>query len=285
LNLPTCLESVAGWCGQIVVVDSGSRDRTVEIARRHADLVVHHMYVDHSQQWKWALEELPLTYEWVLPLDADHVVSPELRDQLMASAVSGDCAAYYARHRYSFKGRRIRGFKASTLRLFRRSAVHVDASEMVEWRFVVDGRVGHLSGVIYESNRKEDEIDYWIDKHQRFASRVAAEEVLRVANLLSRTLKPAFWGTPDQRMVWLKERWLRMPLFARPCAYFIYRYFFRLGCLDGATGTVYHVMHAFWFRLVIDIKISELRAALDKGRLTPADLLDEAGLPISVKAD
>src|SRR5499426_387775 len=80
-NLSACLESVAGWAGEIFVVDSGSTDHTVEIAERHGARVVTHSFESHAKQWNWALRYLPFTYEWALCLDADHRVTPELREE------------------------------------------------------------------------------------------------------------------------------------------------------------------------------------------------------------
>src|SRR2546426_11768440 len=81
-NVAAALESVAGWAHEIFLVDSGSTDRTVEIARRYTDLVHEHPYVDHASQWGWALASLPFSCEWLLALDADNVVSEGLKRQI-----------------------------------------------------------------------------------------------------------------------------------------------------------------------------------------------------------
>ena len=116
-----------------------------------------------------------------------------------------------------------------------------------------------------EDNRNERSIDFWIDKHQRFAARLAAEEVLRERGALVWSFRPRLFGNPDERVVWLKNRWYHLPLYVRPFLYFFYRYFLRLGVLDGPTGFVYHFLHAFWFRMIVDIKIAELRQELSAG--------------------
>ena len=102
VNVESCLASIHGWCGEILVVDSGSTDRTVELCRRYTDRIFFHPFEDSASQWTWALETLPITYEWVLPLDADHVVSGELRDDLAYAVKDGSHAAYYSRHQYVF---------------------------------------------------------------------------------------------------------------------------------------------------------------------------------------
>jgi hypothetical protein len=90
---------------------------------------------------------------------------------------------------------------------------------------------------------------------------VAEEEWERLQQLRSLTIKPVFWGSPDERIAYLKRIWWRMPLMIRPFIYFIYRYCFRLGFLDGKYGFVFHFLQAFWFRLIVDIKIEEIKRA------------------------
>jgi len=87
---------------------------------------------------------------------------------------------------------------------------------------------------------------------------VAIEEVERMRKLRQQTIKPRFFGTPDQRTAWLKQLWWKLPRYARPALYFIYRIFFQLGILDGRTGIIFHFLQGFWFRLVVDIKIDEI---------------------------
>ncbi len=81
-NIETCLQSVAGWCQQIIVVDSGSTDRTLDICRKYTGLIFPHPYIDHASQWDWSLKNLPLECDWVLRLDADDLVSEELKRQV-----------------------------------------------------------------------------------------------------------------------------------------------------------------------------------------------------------
>ena len=276
LNLRACLESVACWCNQIVVVDSGSADGTVDIAREFSANVLVHDYVDHASQWAWTLENAPIRSPWILALDADNRVAAGLRAEIeeALAADDGNVDGYYVAHHHLFRNGRIRGLKGSWLRLVRTGRARVDTTELVDVRFAVEGLTRALRGEIIESNQKELSIDFWIDKHQKFAERMAVEEVLRGAKALIWELEPQLLGDPEQRMLWLKRAWYRMPLYTRPLAYFFYRYFLRLGFLDGRNGFVYHALQAFWFRLVVDIKIAELRRKLECGETSVQALLD-----------
>ena len=70
-----------------------------------------------------------------------------------------------------------------------------------------------------------------------------------------RPIRASWFGNPDQRTLRMKKLWLRMPLYLRPFLYFFHRYFLQLGFLDGKEGAIFHFMHAFWYRLLIDIHL------------------------------
>lgn len=273
-NLETCLQSVAGWSADIHVVDSGSTDCTLEIAHRLAHHVHHHPYVDHGSQVAHVIYELPLQYDWLLLLDADNEVSEELKrsiDQLLASPDQG-IDGFYIVHRHVFRGQPVRGLKRWWLRLIQYRNVDVDDSEFVDFRLKLKRPAGFLRGDITEHNLKENDLDFWIDKHQKFASRMASEETLRRAGRLAWTIRPRLLGDPDERMIWFKSRWYSLPLFVRPFIYFGYRYIWRLGFLDGRTGFVFHFLQAFWFRLVVDVKIWDLERQVALGNVKIEDL-------------
>lgn len=278
LNIEACLRSVHGWCYEILILDSGSTDQTVGICQRYTDKVYTHPYVDHASQINWALSNLPLACDWSLLLDADNVVSELFKRQVEQALADDDSriVGYYSHHLHMFRSRPVRGLKSHWLRLIRRRRARIDQSELVDFRWILDGGTRILSGAIIESNQKENDIDFWIDKHQSFASRMAIEEVLRKCGILewSSELRPRLFGNPDQRMLWFKNRWYRMPLYVRPALYFGYRYFFRMGFLDGVNGFIYHFLQAFWFRLLVDIKIAELRRRLTCGELSLGQLAE-----------
>ncbi len=256
-NLGACLKSLLPLATAIFVVDSGSTDGTVELAQRLGATVVFHEFERHALQWQWALQNLPITTAWVLALDADQSLSPELREEIK-EFLSGEPEAVgvYLRRRQIFRGKPIRfgGYgNKHLLKLFRLQAVHIDVDEFVDHHFAVNGPTWKLRNFMIEENHNEDDINAWIAKHTRYAMLQAREEVAR--------MPPAgrFWGTADERVRWLKRLWARQPLYIRPFVYFFYRYIIRLGVLDGRQGLIFHFMQALWYRLLVDVNISQLR--------------------------
>ena len=272
VNVGRCLASIEGLC-PVVVVDSGSTDETVAVCTAAGATVVHHPYSNHAGQWQWALDNLPLAADWVLALDADFVVTPALRQRLgdQLASVPGDVAGIYVRHLYRFGGATIRfgGHKRSWLRIVRRGRARADLSDLVDFRFLVDGRTIVWREGVVEDNVHDEDISTWTSKQDKFSLRLAVEEELRRSSLLAWEGRSSPFGNSDERTMWLRDRWLRMPLFLRPVLYFLYRYVLRGGFLDGRGGFLYHFLQGLWLRLSVDWKTMQLRRL----SLTPGQLL------------
>jgi glycosyltransferase involved in cell wall biosynthesis len=263
-NLDACLASVSGWTQEILVVDSGSTDATLAIAQRYGAKVVTHAFESHARQWQWAFATVEIAAPWVLAIDADQRVSDELRTSMTATlgGAAADTQGFYIARRQIFRGRWIRHggyYPKFLLKVFRRGAAKVDERDLVDHHFLVDGLIGTLSGDLIEDNRNEADIFEWVRKHNGYA-RLQAREELRQLEGSREGRRGRFFGHHDERVLWLKQVWLRLPLYVRPCLYFFYRYVLRLGVLDGKQGFIFHFMQALWYRLLVDINRDELRA-------------------------
>jgi glycosyltransferase involved in cell wall biosynthesis len=265
-NLARTLPTVAPWADQLFVLDSESSDGTADVARAHGAEVVALAY-EHGRiiPWifQWGLDHLPIRNEWILLLEADQAVSPALATEI--AAVAADAGerrnGFYLRRRQIFRGRPIRfgGYGSKRLlKLFRRGAGELDPVEQ-DTRVYVRGEVGTLRGRLEEHNLKEDSILFYVEKHVRYAEAFAREEHRRRTEALAWKGTPRLLGTPDERILWQKRLWYRMPLYVRPFLYFAWRYFARLGILDGWNGFLFHFLQAFWFRLLVDVRLAELR--------------------------
>jgi hypothetical protein len=142
--------------------------------------------------------------------------------------------------------------------MFRTGVGYSDLNQNMDHRFVVPGQtLVWKTGYLIEENLKENEIEFWISKHNRYSTLQAKEEMERKSGLRNHVVQPKLLGNPDQRIAWFKSLWWQTPLFVRPMVYFTWRYFFQLGFLDGKQGFIFHFLQAFWYRLLIDIKIEE----------------------------
>jgi glycosyltransferase involved in cell wall biosynthesis len=258
---------VRDWALEIFVVDSGSTDGTQELARSFGAHVFEHAFESHALQWEWAMRNLPGRGEWVLGLDADQSISPALAKEIQAGFIEkdekggarfSDTDGLFICRRQIFRGKWIRHggyYPKYLLKLFRPARVTFDKNDLVDHHFHAVGATAKLRHDLIERNRKEDDISFWIAKHNVYARKLAAEEFLRRQGLRPDPIRAAWFGNPDQRTLKMKMLWLRMPLYVRPFLYFFYRYIVQRGFLDGKEGAIFHFMHAFWYRLLVDIHL------------------------------
>lgn len=276
-NLGACLDSVEAWVGEIFVVDSGSTDSTVEIACRYTQHVVSHAFENYAQQRNWAQDSLPLSYDWVLHIDADERVSPELAASIrhfFESEQTGSTTGAMFSRRTVFMGRWIRHgghYPVYHTRLFRRDCGRCE-DRLYDQHFVVAGRVVRLPGDLIDVLTSD--LDTWSRRHLRWAMAEAREQMLEATNARS-MLEPSLHSVIGRRR-WLRDRVFgRSPLFARAFLYFGYRYILRRGFLDGTEGLIFHFLHACWFRFYVDAQIWEARSRAPDTRLRASEGSDE----------
>lgn len=264
IHLPRLLESVRVLNAPVFILDSGSSDNTIAIATESGAAVLQHPFENHPKQWDYALKNFTIQTPWVIGLDADQVATPELIKHLADfrdEDYQGINGIYFNRKNF-FKGRWIKHgsyYPFYQLKMIRYGIGFSDLSENMDHRFVVPGKtLIWKDGYILEENLKENNIAFWIDKHNRYSDLVAHEEVERMQLMRTQTIQPRLWGAPDERRAWLKQRWWKLPRYFRPTLYFMHRMIFQLGILDGRTGVIFHFLQGFWFRLIVDIKIDEI---------------------------
>jgi glycosyltransferase involved in cell wall biosynthesis len=264
-NIEDCLKSVCGWIDDIFVVDSGSTDGTLAIVKRYTNKVYFHPFQTHSKQWKWALQNTPTRNKWILGIDADQRITEELAHE-MVNIFSNvekmrNVDGFYLNRKQYFMERWIKHggyYPRYLLKLFRKDKVIVDVNELMDHHFYVQGKTAKFKGAFIEENKNET-LDFWSMKHIKYASLQAQGEV---GGLDTKIIKPSLFGNWDQRRLLMKNIWIRLPLFIRPFIYFLYRYFFRLGFLDGKEGLIFHYLQGFWYRFLVDAKIYEYKKRL-----------------------
>lgn len=263
-NLPDCLASVAPLNCQMFVVDSGSQDRTREIALGAGAQVVEHRFDNYAAQRNWAQENLPLSGDWLLHLDADERLTAELCAEIRRlfdqanSQMLVEHDGFLLCKRTIFMNRWIKHgghYPSYHLRLFRRRRGRCEA-RLYDQHFIVDGKLGRLRHDYLDILCSD--LDSWLARHMRWAELEARE--LLSANRDAAQVRAQPFGNPIERKRWLKNGvYNRTPLFLRAILYWIYRYFFRLGFLDGKEGFIFHFLQGLWFRLLVDIKIAQMK--------------------------
>lgn len=243
-----------------MVVDSGSTDDTTAIAREAGAAVLNHAFENYAAQRNWSQEHLPWSTSWLLHLDADERLTPELVSEIDATVRDAlpDVDGFMLRKRTVFMGRWIRHgghYPAYHLRLYRHGKGRCEA-RLYDQHFLVDGRVSSLQHDYIDVLTAD--LTTWTMRHARWAA-LEAREALKSATTPGQ-VRPTIFGSPIERRRWLRNGpYYHAPLFVRAFLYWSYRYFFRGGFLDGAEGLIFHFLQGFWYRFLVDAKIWELR--------------------------
>lgn len=278
LHIRRCLENAKRYAAHVFVVDSFSTDRTVEIARSLGAQVVQHEFINYSKQFNWALQNLPIATEWVWRQDADEILSDELIEELPKCLASAQptVAGYTAMRIMVFLGKVMKhGMLSMTmLRLFRRNGAHCEARFMDEHMVVDGGRVEALSGSFFDDNLNG--LTWWTQKHNGYATREAVDLLLTEYGLIEEG--EGNIGEHSRAVRKNKLRYVKLPLFWRAAAFFGYRYFLKLGFLDGKEGFLWHFLQGWWYRTLADAKVYEIKKRFDFDGERVKDYLKETYL-------
>jgi glycosyltransferase involved in cell wall biosynthesis len=277
-HLRRCIESLRGLARRVVVIDSHSTDGTVELARELGADVFSNSWVNYATQYNWGLDHAGIGTQWVMRLDADEVALPNLARWLRAELprLGPDVAGVTVRRQIHFLGRWIRHgdiYPRHMLRLWRNGLGRCEQRWMDE-HIVVQGRVIEAAADIADINLNN--IGWWIDKHNGYATREVIDILLQREQARKGLQDQGTAGAGGQAgtVRWLKQGlYGRLPLGTRAFGYFIYRYLFRLGLLDGWPGLAFHVLQGFWYRFLVDVKLWEVERVMRERRCSLAEVI------------
>lgn len=260
LDIAACLDS-ALLSDDVIVVDSFSSDRTVEIAQRyshkHPVRVVQHAFESHGKQRTWMLRSIPTKYEWVYILEADELMTPELFQECLRTIQQPEHIGYYVAERVMFMGQWIKystQYPRYQMRLFRKDKVWFSDYGHTE-REVCDGSTGFLKET-YPHYTQGKGFERWFDKHNTYSTNEAKETIRQLEQGKVDWRKIFFGKTEVERRHALKDLSQRVPF--RPLVRWIYMYFFLGGILDGRAGFAWCTLQAFYEYMIL-LKVWEFR--------------------------
>lgn len=280
IHLARAIEKVGAIAKEIFVVDSFSTDRTVEIARAHGAVVLQNKFINYAKQFQWALDNAPITAEWIMRLDADEIVEADLAIEvnMKLDKLPSEFVGINLKRKHIFLDRWIRyggRYPLVLLRIWRRGNGRIEDRWMDEHIVVRGGQVLTFAGGFADHNLKD--ITFFVDKHNKYATREAIDVLSERLNLSRGSEELTVAGTSQQTFAtrFLKTRvYNRLPFPIGVFSYFFYRYFIQLGFLDGIEGMIYHFLQGFWYRFLVGAKIIEYEKAI-KSMNNPKDIMLE----------
>ncbi len=276
-HIARALEAVAPIAAEVYVVDSGSTDKTVAIAQACGAIVLQHPFVNHAQQFQWALENAPIQADWIMRLDADEIIEPDLCSTLGAQLprLDSDVVGVNLNRKHIFLGRWIRHggrYPLVLLRILRRGHGRTENRWMDEHIIVWGGRIVTIDGGFADNNLND--LTFFTDKHNKYATREAIDRLNEEFGLFGRddAVSTGALSTQARMKRSLKERvYNHIPFGVGPLGYFLWRYIGQLGFLDGPEGLIYHFLQGFWYRFLVEAKVLEMRRAVSRLR-DPAEI-------------
>jgi len=255
IDIADCIES-ALLSDDVIVVDSFSQDRTVEIAQKYPVRVLQHRFESHGKQRTWMLQEIPTKHDWVYILEADERMTTELFQECLEAIKSDNYIGYYVAEKVIFLGnwiRRSTQYPRYQMRLFRKDKVWFTDYGHTE-REVCDGATGFIQET-YPHYTCSKGLSRWIEKHNRYSTDEAIETRRQLKNGTVNWSHLLLGSSEVERRRALKDLSLRLPF--RPLIRFVYMYFFLGGILDGRSGFSWCVLQAFYEYLIM-LKVWEV---------------------------
>lgn len=252
-NLAGCVRSLQEVADEVYVIDSGSTDATVTLAKEAGASVLQHPFENHSRQMNWAIENIPTDAEWLLRIDADERLSKKLARELrqMVDTAPGDLSGVLVPRRTQFMGKRLRfggTFPVWLLRTWRSGTGRCEDRWMDEHIVVNRGRVARVQGELLHII--PNSLAEWSRKHVWYAERELLD-ICGPSNSSELTGQAALVRRAKNSVYY------RLPPMVRVLGFWAYRYFVQLGFLDGKIGFLYHFLQCAWYRMLVDGLLEE----------------------------
>ncbi|WP_247368954.1 glycosyltransferase family 2 protein [Bradyrhizobium sp. CW10] len=268
LHIGRAIQSVRNVSSEIYVIDSFSTDGTVEIARQAGAVVVQHEFVNYAKQFQWALDNLPIKSSWIMRLDADEVIEPDLANEIRAKLLNlpSGVTGINLKRKHIFLGRWIKfggRYPLILLRIWRWGEGRIEDRWMDEHIIIKKGDTVTLNGGFSDHNLND--LTFFTDKHNKYATREAIDVLNQRLCFLGGDNRMLAGNSPRQavRKRAIKERiYNKIPFQLSALLYFGYRYVCQFGFLDGKEGLIYHLLQGFWYRFLVGAKIFELEAQI-----------------------
>jgi len=262
MHIERCIKNLQQICQKIYVVDSFSTDSTCPIAEQYGAVVVQHEYVHQAQQFQWALDNLTIDTEWVIRMDADEYLTDglikEIKEKLPTLPETVNAANFTLRVKFAAHKLRFGMLRpVKILRLWRTGTVFMEQRWMDERLVLTQGTTVTFKHHFIDENLNG--LTVWTAKHNQYSNREIVVQLDKKYHLFQRRESDTFKKRGQK-----KSSYYRMPPFFRAAAYFLLRYVFFLGFLDGKAGMVWHTLQAYWYRFLVDSKLYEMEKRLGK---------------------
>ena len=259
MHIRRCLDNAFKVAKEVFVIDSYSTDRTVEIAQEMGAVVLQNKWTNYATQFNWGLDNAPIKTQWVLRFDADEYLEEDLIEEIKSKLpyeseeVTG--IEFHLKVKFLNKWMKHASPSVILMRLFRYGMGRSEVRLMDEHIVLAKGVSKVYNGAFVDHNLNN--ITWWAQKHIGYARREAADLLNIEYDFSEFSGKDHVEGQAGSKRT-LKNRYAHQKLFWRSFAYFIYRYIFKMGFLDGKEGFLWCFMQGWWYRTLVDIQVYQI---------------------------
>lgn len=282
IHIKRSLESALSVTKNVYIVDSYSTDKTIEIAKIYTENIFFGDFSNFSEKLNWAINNLPIETKWSMRLDADEILTDDFKNNISIELESIDTNVYgiYVRRQLWFMNKWMRYgdmYPTYSMRLWKTKEVICENRLLDEHMILKQGNSATLNLDIIDHPLTS--ISDWIIKHNKYST---LEMISYFKNKIDIAVAPKLFGNQEERKRWLKNKlFYKFPLFLRPLFYFTYRYVIKLGFLDGLIGLIWHVLHGFWYRFLVDVKVYEIeQKSKNTGKNIEEIIFEEYGIKL-----
>jgi len=262
IHIKKAINSIKKISNDLIIVDSYSKDKTIQIAKKYNARIFKNKFINQSKQFNWALKNIKIKNDWILRLDADEYLSKELVLEIkkklpeinLNKEINGICLIrkqFFLRKLIRFGGRG----KLIMLRLFRKNYGMCENRIMDEHIMIKKGKILKFKNFFYDDNLNN--LENFKEKHKRYAKREARQYLIDQNN--KRKLNFKYNTRTMIKKFLITNVYYKIPYQISSMLYFLIRYIVLLGFLDGINGLKYHYVQGFWYRYLVGKNITKLK--------------------------
>lgn len=278
-HIERCIKSLSLFAEDIFIIDSYSSDETVQLCESLGAKVYQNHWITYAAQFQWGLDNCPINTKWVMRMDADEYVTPELAAELgqRLRELDDNTTGVIVKRQVHFMNRWIKHggyYPIKLLRVWRNGLGSIEQRWMDEHIKLSRGQTIEFKHDIVDHNLNN--LTWWTTKHNKYATREAVDLLNKQYGLFKEDSINKAGQQQDEKKRWYKDNlYVKSPKFLRAFAYFCFRYFFQFGFLDGKPGLIWHFLQGFWYRFLVDAKIAQIEHLAKKHGKSIAQVLEE----------
>jgi glycosyltransferase involved in cell wall biosynthesis len=267
-HIERCIQSIKKYSDNIYIIDSYSTDNTIQICKSLNVNILQNKFINQSKQFTWALDNINFKTEWTLRLDADEYLEDNLIIEIKNKLpnINKDIVGINLKRKHIFMDKWIKfggRYPLILLRLWRTGHGYIEDRWMDEHIMVEGGKTITLKNSFCDHNLNN--LSFFINKHDWYAGREVVDILLDNLKIKNDKKKLSTKNTSfnvSLKRFFKESFYNKLPIGLGPLLYFLYRYIFLLGFLDGKVGLIYHFLQGFWYRFLVESKLVEYKKAI-----------------------